>query len=337
MASLHSLISIFTELGCKIRRRGNDQLMVSCPLARWRHENGDDSTPSLSVRAGEPAICYCFGCKFSGTVRRLLYEYANLAGVSPHYLLSKLDEDFSSLGRSDSRGKQKQRWYKWGWKGYQDMNEQPDIMQGGLSHQLAQIYESYRVNLEPVREYLKLRGLKPELADEFKMGYDEGRRRLLIPCYDWAGRLVGIIGRLTVNQSDGSPKYLYSKGFELSQYLFGENIIYRFIQQGRLPSSLVLVEGVFDHLNLYQYGVPALALMGSNLSSMQRQKLSQMASHIILMLDNDKAGIEAANRIYQQLHWRVRTSIYSLANMKVNDPAELTAEQVAHLKHELAL
>jgi DNA primase len=91
-----------------------------------------------------------------------------------------------------------------------------------------------------------------------------------------------------------------------------------------------LTEGFFDVMRLQQQGVNAFAIMGSYLSAVQVDKITQMFSRIILVPDGDKPGAEAASRIGTMLSGRIPVSVFSMEDGK--DPDELTEDELARLK-----
>src|SRR5205823_14679972 len=55
--------------------------------------------------------------------------------------------------------------------------------------------------------------------------------------------------------------------------------------------SVVLVEGFFDCLKVWQAGFPAVALMGCSMSGPQELLLSTMFDAALLLFDGDEAGV----------------------------------------------
>jgi len=82
-----------------------------------------------------------------------------------------------------------------------------------------------------------------------------------------------------------TPKYLTPGGFS-ARILFG----YDFVVPG---SRVIIVEGVFDAMRLWQWGHPALGLQGKELSQDQAALIRRLAPRqVIFMLDPD-AAVEA--------------------------------------------
>jgi DNA primase len=92
--------------------------------------------------------------------------------------------------------------------------------------------------------------------------------------------------------------------------------------------GLILVEGVWSVMKLAQAGyVNAVALGGTAVSNAQAAQLRQ-ASRLILMLDGDAAGWQAAQRCQtQQLH----PQLVTLHLPPEQDPADLSEEALRWL------
>jgi DNA primase len=65
--------------------------------------------------------------------------------------------------------------------------------------------------------------------------------------------------------------------------------------------SVVLVEGFFDCMNVTQAGFPCVALMGASMSKAQEKLIGEYFGHVVVMLDGDEAGREAAPKIADRL------------------------------------
>ncbi|MBI5767647.1 MAG: toprim domain-containing protein [Verrucomicrobia bacterium] len=166
----------------------------------------------------------------------------------------------------------------------------------------------FRLELDPSHPYLAERGLSPETIDEFGVGFcGKGvmAQRIAIPIHAAVkGELVGYAGRWPGNPPDGRPKYRLPDGFKKSVE------VYRLAEALREPSEqpLVIVEGFFDAMKLWQLGVrKCVALMGSSLSGAQEALLAQHlrpASQVIVMFDEDHAGREGREDVLRRLAFK---------------------------------
>jgi DNA primase len=146
--------------------------------------------------------------------------------------------------------------------------------------------------------YLRARGITPETAALFGMGFYAGpglmSGRVVIPIHDPRGRLVAYAGR----SLDGvPPKYRLPAGFLKSQVLFNFHRAAALDQQ-----TVVVVEGYFDCLKVHQAGFRcAVALMGTVLSDAPERLLLERFRRVVLMLDGDDSGRQASERIAARL------------------------------------
>ena len=121
------------------------------------------------------------------------------------------------------------------------------------------------------------------------------RNRLMIPIARDSGAVIAFGGRAL--EEGQVPKYLnsqesavYSKG----RTLYGLHVTKEAV---RKHNYCVLVEGYFDLAQVWQSGVhPVAALCGTALTGAQAKTLKRFTSKIVLSLDPDTAGREAAAR-----------------------------------------
>jgi len=145
--------------------------------------------------------------------------------------------------------------------------------------------------------YLQARGILPETAARFGVGYYAGpglmRGRLVIPIHDARGQLVAYAGR----SLDGAPpKYRLPAGFVKSQVLFNLH------RAAGTDQTVILVEGYFDCLKVHQAGFPFVtALMGTVLFPATEALLLARFGRVLLLLDGDDSGRQGAARIAAQL------------------------------------
>jgi len=126
--------------------------------------------------------------------------------------------------------------------------------------------------------------------------YDRFRNRLMIPIRDGRGRVVGFGGRALgadeLAKDINSPQ---SALFDKSRLLFGLDMGRRAIRES---GTVVVVEGFMDVIQAHQAGyLNVVAQMGTAMTASQIQLLApQLASKIVLALDADEAGQNAARR-----------------------------------------
>src|SRR5262249_46357584 len=92
--------------------------------------------------------------------------------------------------------------------------------------------------------------------------------------------------------------------------------------------SVVLVEGVCDVFRLAEAGIPAVACLGSDLTSQQSTRLSLLGKKVIVAFDADDAGREGAARALVELGRPSWARAVELPP-SYKDVAEMSAEAVA--------
>ncbi|HUF83058.1 MAG TPA: DNA primase, partial [Acidimicrobiia bacterium] len=130
--------------------------------------------------------------------------------------------------------------------------------------------------------------------DDASSVYDRFRGRVIIPIADERGQLVGFGGRTL---GDGQPKYLNSpqtKLFDKGRTLFGLNTARDAI---RAEGAAVVVEGYMDVIGPWQAGFRnVVATMGTSLTEQHARMLTRFSKRIVLAMDPDAAGRQAAER-----------------------------------------
>jgi DNA primase len=149
--------------------------------------------------------------------------------------------------------------------------------------------------LDRAHPYFAERGITEQTISDFGLGYFTGDKgimvgRIAIPIANVKGEVVAYAGRWPGNPPDGTPKYRLPTGFRKGLELFNFD---RAIQEPR-DKPLVIVEGFFGCMKLYQHGCrKVVALMGSSMSQAQQDLIYQTTgpeSLILIMLDEDDAG-----------------------------------------------
>jgi DNA primase len=177
------------------------------------------------------------------------------------------------------------------------------------------------------------RGLTLETIVDFGLGYFTGEKgmmagHIVIPIRNVKGELVAYAGRWPGEPPADTEKYKLPPNFKKLQEVFNLD---RAIKE---PGPLVIVEGFFDVIKLHQHGCKkAVALMGWFMSPMQEELIrahTNSFSHIIVMLDENKAGQEAREEIAGRLakFAFVKVHVFDKPDMQ---PEHLSAEDIQRL------
>lgn len=173
----------------------------------------------------------------------------------------------------------------------------------------------------------QFRGISPATLKHFGAFYtnqvEKLQDRIIFPISDITGKTQVFVGRHTM--SNGNPRYLnYPSGVRIPVF------------PAHLPSgysSMVIVEGLFDMLNLYDNGCEnVVCAFGTNtLQNDTKQKMlpfrAQGITHIYLLFDGDDAGHKAA-AMYKPLLEEEGFIVEIVVLPDGTDPGDLDRENV---------
>ena len=153
---------------------------------------------------------------------------------------------------------------------------------------------------------------------------------IAIPIENAEGKVVAYCGRWPGEPAEDAPKYKLPAGFRKSQEIFN---LHRAIQEST-DSPLIIVEGFFDVMTLWQHGMKrVVSLMGSFLSPAQEELIrrhTDSRSQILLMLDEDEAGRTARDDIAARLSKFAFVKIH-VFDQEGQQPEHLSAEEIVSL------
>jgi len=168
--------------------------------------------------------------------------------------------------------------------------------------------------------------------------YDRFNGRLTFPLHDYRGHIVGFSGRiLPSSKNPNLAKYINSPETEIyhkSHMLFGLNLAKEAIRQ---ENSVVVVEGEFDMISPYQSGFKNfVALKGTAFTLEQLQLLRRYTDTLVLGLDSDFAGNNAARKsieLADSMEFDIK--VLTLGD-KYKDPDEAIKADPEFFKSQLA-
>lgn len=149
--------------------------------------------------------------------------------------------------------------------------------------------------------------------------------RVVFPIRDITGKIVTFCGR---HQGQVDPKYLfYPSGSKTP--LFPTVV--------PIEGKIILVEGIFDMLNLHDKGLTnAVCAFGVNKITEQKINILKIqgVTGVDIFFDNDDAGQKAATKLREELESK-ELSVRNITYGNLKDPGELTASQVIKIKENL--
>lgn len=297
-----SLISEYIEV-----KKAGRNYKANCPFH-------GEKTPSFMITP-ELQMYKCFGCGKSGDVFTFLEEHEGMEfSEALKYLAEKAGITLTLVKTAESSEKEKIL----------------EINKTALS------FYNYALLDHPqgkkILEYLKnTRGLSDDSIKLFKLGYspesfdalatflinkkklnkidlekagllvgrgiDRFRGRVIFPLSDHRGNIVGFAGRILPWVNQDMAKYINSPdtpAYHKSHILYGMDITKSDIREKKYA---VIVEGELDMISSYSAGIKnVIAIKGSALTEDQLRLIGRFCQKIVLCLDSDFAGDEAAKR-----------------------------------------
>ncbi|MFQ6041290.1 MAG: DNA primase [Candidatus Poribacteria bacterium] len=308
------IVQVISEHGIPLRRAGKSY-KAPCPFH-------DEQNPSFSV-SPEKQFFYCFGCQASGNVFHFLQKFDGLTFVEAVKTLAEragiaLPGQASQFSRAQST-----------------LPVLKDLNQFALNYFHQQLLNPKTGGR--ALAYLKNRGITSKTIMTFKLGYalpsfsnflkagaragfsqqvmldggfikskdgkpyDAFRGRIMFPIFSDYGDPIGFGGRAL--DDDNQPKYLnspetllYHKGKVLYNLnLARQDLTLRAREQK--SRQVILVEGYFDAIIPYQFGVPNIvASSGTAFTEDHARLLKRYADETVIMYDGDTAGLNATQR-----------------------------------------
>jgi DNA primase len=257
----------------RVKSRGaGAKRMACCPFH-------PDKRPSCSIHL-ERKVFYCFGCGAKGSV---LDFVAKIENVSVHEAAERVEQ----ICRIPNDGAQRET----------RQPTQNGSVRDPPNEPLRPL--PFRLTLDPAHPFLAGRGIGPELAATFGLGYcghGTMQGRICIPIRDQHGELVAYAGRWASDElPEGITKYDLPRKFPKRRVFFN-------LHRVTSAEHLVLVEGYWSVFRLHTLDVPAVALMGRVLSVEHETLLIESGVRTLtLMLDGDRPGREATDELLPRL------------------------------------
>ena len=298
-------LSALVGKSVKLTKAGNEH-KGCCPFH-------NEKTPSFYVN-DDKQFYHCFGCSAHGDAIRWMTDQRGLPFMDAvKELAAAAGLEMPAMDRQSAEKAERAK----------GLHEAMADAQAWFAEQLGGLSGA------EARGVLERRGIKPETARTFGMGfspdsrgklrealksygdpmlveagllikveekepYDRFRGRLMIPIRDPRGRVIAFGGRVI---EDGEPKYLNSPDtplFDKGRTLYNLD---RALPAARKSGRVIVVEGYMDVIALAQAGFgEAVAPLGTALTEHQLERLWRISDVPILCFDGDSAGQKAAMR-----------------------------------------
>ncbi len=280
-------------------RKSSGELRGRCPI----HRGEGERTFHVNLSKG---VFQCFSCKAKGNVLDFVaaLEHCNIREAA-----LKLQSWFVA-GESDQASTETR---------VEQTEESPaDVSINPVL--------PFTLRVDASHEYGLSRGLRKETLEHFGAGLCISKGtfsgRFVIPLHNEHGELVGYAGR---SLDDTEPRYLFpsrEKGFYKSRLLFN---LHRVVEANNKP-LVVLVEGFFSAMRLWQAGIGVVSLLGSSLSEAQEESIRLHFSRVVLLLDDDDAGKAGTNECLVRLGRGMWVRVISLP--QGYQPDQLPIEEI---------
>lgn len=267
----------------------------------------DDTNPSMSV-SREKQIYTCFSCHATGNVFTFLMNYEHIDFKEAlKYLGDKVGIDTGSVRIAKKTTKYDKLYdaYKLSLKYYQNN------IHSNIGHKAKEYLTNRSIDEATIKEFeiglsldkrddlTKLLLSKDyDLATLNRIGltsdnHDIYNDRIMFPLYDVNGRVVGFSGRRYDDIKEN--KYVNTK--ETPIFKKGEMLYHYHIarEECRIKKSVIVMEGFMDVIRASTIGIKnTVALMGTALTNEQINLIKRLSNNIILCLDGDDPGVQAA-------------------------------------------
>ncbi len=334
-----------------LKKRGRNHI-ACCPFH-------GEKTPSFTV-SEELQIFKCFGCGKSGDIFTFLQEYER---IDFHEALTELAalagivlKKSEFVSQEESRKKNLMEINTQVGKFYQYMLLSHPLGKNALDYVLKRgislsTIKQFGLGFSPENpaiavNFLTKKGYKiPDLIATGTFGqsqynsriYDRFQGRLTFPLSDYRGQILGFSGRMlptTKNQDSG--KYINSPETEIyhkSRNLFGLHLAKDAI---RTQNFVIVTEGEFDMISPFQSGIKnIIAIKGTAFTEEQLQLLRRYTDTLVLGLDSDFAGSNAARKSIELADSMEFDIKVLLLGDKYKDPDEAVRSDLEFFKKQL--
>lgn len=334
-ADIVEVVSSYSSL----KRAGPHRFKGLCPFH-------SEKTPSFQVNTAN-GLWHCFGCGAGGNVYQFVERVESLSFPEAVEWLAR-KTGFTLRYQEMRPGEERDA-------GLKSRLIKANDAAAGFWHR--QLLDSPRALA--ARRYLEGRGLGPDIARRWMLGfapgrnalcihllargfsseeieradlgrestrdkslYDTFRERIIFPTWNMQGDVVGFGARAL---GDQQPKYLNTSDtpvFSKSRVLYGLH---------RAKSAIarnmgVVVEGYTDVILLHEAGITeAVATNGVALSESHFQLLKKFTARVVLMLDADEAGKGATERSFG-IQDRMGLEVLVAPLPAGRDPADVVSE-----------
>jgi DNA primase len=284
---------ILTGAGIDIQAEYGTDYIIFCPY----HNN--NRTPAGEV-SKDHGMFFCFGCQTTRTLIEFVMHISNRTYFEAiRYIKSKEQE----TNITDSINKA--------------LIDKPEFVQ--YDELLIKRLNNQAIDSPRAIRYFEGRKITKDSVIKFNLGYSEKQDSVTIPVHSPDGMCIGFVARTVEGK-----EFKNTPGLPKGKILFNLHRI-------KASNIVYVVESSFDAIRLDQVGFPAVATLGANVSAAQIKLLEKYFNSIVLIADNDDAGMIMRDKLTEKLG-PVVTSVY--IDKKYKDIGDMDDEAIKKLEFQ---
>jgi DNA primase len=284
---------VLTGAGIDIEAEYGTDYIVFCPY----HNN--NRTPAGEV-SKDHGMFFCFGCQTTRTlIEFVMYTSNRTYFEAVRYIKSKEQE--TSIEESVNKA----------------LINKPEFVQ--YDELLIKRLNNQALESPRAIRYFEGRKITKESIEKFGLGYSEKQDSVTIPIYSPDGMCIGFVARTVEGK-----EFKNTPGLPKGKVLFNLHKI-------KTSNIVYVVESSFDAIRLDQVGFPAVATLGANVSAAQIRLLEKYFNSIVLIADNDDAGMIMRDKLIEKLG-PIVTSVY--IDKKYKDIGDMDDEAIKKLEFQ---
>jgi DNA primase len=254
---------VLTGAGIDIEAEYGTDYIIFCPY----HNN--NRTPAGEV-SKESGLFFCFGCQTTRSLVELIMHMTSRTYFETvRFIKSKETE--TDIEAVINRA----------------LHQIPDFVQ--YDELLIKRLNKQALDSPRAMTYFEGRRLTRESVIKFDLGYSEKQDSVVIPMQSPDGMSIGFVARTIEGK-----EFKNTPGLPKSKILFN-------LHRVKASKIVYVVESSFDAIRLDQVGFPAVATLGANVSSSQIELLKRYFTGVVLVADNDDAGMIMSEKLTEKM------------------------------------
>jgi DNA primase len=284
---------VLTGAGIDIEAEYGTDYIIFCPY----HNN--NRTPAGEV-SKESGLFFCFGCQTTRSLVELIMHMTSRTYFETiRFIKSKETE--TNIEAVVNKA----------------LHQIPDFVQ--YDELLIKRLNKQALESPRAMTYFEGRRLTKESIIKFDLGFSEKQDSVVIPMQSPDGMSIGFVARTIEGK-----EFKNTPGLPKSKILFN-------LHRVKASKTVYVVESSFDAIRLDQVGFPAVATLGANVSSSQIELLKRYFTGVVLVADNDEAGVIMSERLTEKMGNLVTVIT---PDKKYKDIGDMTDDEIKTLEFQ---